>query len=135
MRVEYVARRRLAPAHSAGTTYTLDLELEDLQPPSPERIAEVQESMAGNVEVVYLGERRIWSVTIIPTQRSSAGFGLIDEFLSSVADGQVFNMDPYDNGQTLQVMRHSNTYTLTLFKQINGPDDYYSIAFQVREVE
>lgn len=129
-----MAKRRLASGHSANSTYTLTVELETLEPPSADDLKEVAESMAGNVETIYFGTRRIWNATIAPVALSSDSFSLIDEFLSSTADGQEFSFDPYETGTPLTVVRNDKGHQLSKFVSIDGPNDYVRIAFQVREV-
>lgn len=134
MIVSYEARRRLVSYHSQGSEYTLDLLTQNVTPPSPQDLKRTAEAMAGNVEVQYFGEKRTWGITIIPLQRSSALFALVDEFLSSTADGQIFTFDPYGNGGAMAVIRADEGYSLTPFQEIDGPNDYFSVSFQVREL-
>lgn len=136
--VTYTARRGLAPAHAAGTSYSLPLSFTDLLRPPGNDLKTVGQALAGNIETLYFGEIRVWSVTIAPIAVRDAAIHY--EFLRSTADGQVFIFDPYGsvnrNVQSMSVVRHDSGFTESPFSRQGqgGLTDFVTLGFQVREV-
>lgn len=135
--VTYIARRRLAPNHFAGTSYELPLSISDLRRPSEGDLKRVIKSLSGAVETLYFGRERIWQVTLAPTPINEAA--LLYEFLESTADGQVFAFDPYgareSPSQPLNVVREDMGYTEEVVTRqgLGGFTDYVRLSFSVRE--
>lgn len=135
--VSYIARRRLAPNHFAGTTYDLPISLSDLRRPSEGDLKRTPKSLSGVVETLYFGRERIWHVTLEPVQVSEAA--LLYEFLESTADGQVFTFDPYASAdspsQPLSVVREDMGYTedVRVRQGLGGFTDFVQLSFSVRE--
>lgn len=90
--VTYEARRNLAPGHAVGVVYSVPLSLQ-----SAERSVQInrrqQESLSGRVETLFYGERVRWDVEFRPFPGLYLPY--MREFLSSTADGQTFEFDPY----------------------------------------
>ncbi len=136
--VTYIARRRLAPNHFAGTTYSLPLSiLGDLQRPAGGDLKQIISSMSGKRETLYFGSDRIWRVPLEPIQITEAD--ILYEFLESTADGQVFTFDPYGSDETpvlpLNVVRADSGYEemASIRQGLGGLTDYVRLAFSVIE--
>lgn len=135
--VVYVARRRLAPNHFAGTTYEMPISISDLRRPSEGDLKRTPKSLSGVVETLYFGRERIWHVTLEPVQIIEAA--LLYEFLESTADGQVFTFDPYGSAdstsQPLNVVREDAGYLEDVVTRqgLGGFTDYVRLTFSVRE--
>mgnify|MGYP001128290258 CR=1 FL=1 len=136
--VTYVARRGLAPAHSAGTAYTFPLSISDLQRPQQSDLKYESKSISGQVETLYFGEERIWTVTLAPVRIADAA--ILYEFLRSTGDGQDFTFDPYGTTvtsvQPLTVKRSDNGFSESVFQRLGqgGLTDWVQFGFSVREV-
>lgn len=82
----------LIALHVAGVTYSVTFRLT-----KADRMNEIlkteQRSLAGDKETLYFGRVRTWSITLEPIP--AAETPLIEEFLASTANGQVFTFDPY----------------------------------------
>ncbi len=89
---EYIARRRLAAGHVVGVVYTLPMTLVAADR-SFSLLREQPESLDGASETLYFGEKIVWQIRTIPYANPIAD--QFREFLASVADGQVFQFDPY----------------------------------------
>jgi hypothetical protein len=135
--VVYQASRALVPAHIVGVDYELALTISDLIRPSGGDLKEMPQAIAGNVETLFFGEVRTWSVTLAPVRISEAA--IYYEFLRSTADGQEFTFDPYGsvghNIAVMQVVRADDGYTEASFQREgrNGSTDWVTLGFQVRE--
>jgi len=136
--VTYIARRRLAPNHFAGTTYSLPLSiLGELQRPTGGDLKQVQASLSGKRETLYFGRDRIWRVPLEPIAIDEAAN--LYEFLESTADGQIFTFDPYGNGDSpglpLTVARADSGYeeVSSIRQGLGGLTDYVRISFEVVE--
>jgi hypothetical protein len=135
----YVARRDLAPGHSAATTYTLPLVLTEFQKRAGGDLKTVSKAIAGNSEVVYHGRERIWRVMLEPMAEEDTA--LVREFLGSTADGQEFQFDPYgtpDNPRKeMTVKREDDGADESSFLRNGDPDgtDSVEFSFEVKQVE
>lgn len=130
----YLARRGLVSYHMSGGSYSIDFGTTAIARPNGSDLKHKTESLSGAVETLFFGERRIWAITTVPMQISSAQAQLMYEFLRSTADGQEFVFDPYGNGGLLTVIREDDGYTESPFSEIDGVNDYVRFGFQVREV-
>lgn len=136
--VTYVARRALAPSHSAGDTFSIAISIIDLAYPDGGDLKEQQQSISGDVEIQWLGEVRIWSVTLAPVRYSEAA--ILFEFLRSTSDGQTFTFDPFGTVGSpvlsMSVVRADEGYTTQPFVREGkgGYTDLVSLGFKVREV-
>lgn len=88
----YVASESIIPIHAAGTQYTLQFQLQIADQGNKIEKAEPR-ALAGNKETLYFGRTRTWMITLDRTPVLE--MPLIEEFLYSTADGQVFTFDPY----------------------------------------
>lgn len=133
----YEARRRLAPNHASGTSYSLPLLITDVFPPSGGALKVSPVSLNGTVETLYHGRERIWTVRLAPVQIHLAD--LLYEFLESTDDGQLFTFDPYGSEdlprQVLSVVRSDSSYTEETFLREGrgGHTDWVTLGFAVRE--
>lgn len=135
--VIYEARRRLAPNHVSGTSYSLPLSVADVSPPVAGALKAMPVSLNGTMETLYFGRERIWSVRLAPVQIHLSG--LIYEFLESTDDGQAFTFDPYGSEDlprfVLTVVRSDRGYDETSFQREGrgGHTDWVNLGFSVRE--
>lgn len=133
----YMARRRLAPNHVSGTSYSLPLSIANVSPPSGGALKAMPVSLNGTVETLYHGRERLWSVHLAPVQIHLAD--LVYEFLESTDDGQVFTFDPYGSEelprQPMSVVRSDSGYSEDSFQREGrgGHTDWVSLGFSVRE--
>lgn len=129
--VSYEARRNLAPGRSSGVVYTIPLSLQ-----SAERSVRTNrrqtESLSGRVETLFYGERVYWDVEFRPF--SGLFLPYMREFLSSTADGQTFEFDPYGSAETpsaskCSVIRDDEGYSEPRFIALGkgGENDYFEI--------
>lgn len=135
---DYVAEFGLISGHTAGTPYTIDFDTSDVRAPNGDDLKIKQESISGVVETNYYGERLIWTLVTIPMSRSSDEGLQMREFLRSTADGQEFTLDPYGVEAVpyapMTVTREDTGFTEEKFLEKDGPTDYVSYTFTVREV-
>lgn len=134
---QYTARRALAQGHSAGTTYTIPLQIVEATPSRTTK-RNRQESLSGAVESLYYHGKTSWQVSLAPVPLPLSA--LLIEFLESTEDGQAFTFDPYGSVdfpvKTLSVTRFDDGYTTERFAQVgqNGSTDWMRYSFAVREV-
>lgn len=80
-----------SPAHVAGTPYEIDLKLqgfsEQIETPKSAHVA-----ISGHVETVLKRAVKVYSVQFIWPHTENAD---VEEFLYSVAGGEIFSFDPY----------------------------------------
>jgi hypothetical protein len=136
--VTYVARRGLAPLHSASTTYTMSLPALERFDPRRETRIEQQRSLSGAQESRYYHGKMLWSVQLEPLYAEDAA--LVLEFLKSTEDGQIFTFDPVGSPdspspQSLSVVRSDQGHTEQRLIQRGrgGADDVFSYGFEIRE--
>lgn len=90
--VTYRASDSIIPIHLAGILYTFDFRLQDANR-ATEILKREPRSLSGAKETLYYGKIVRWKCVMEPI--AGAECGLIEEFLDSTADGQVFSFDPY----------------------------------------
>lgn len=136
-RVTYIARAGLAPAHAAGSTYSLDFRLQAAGRPTAGALSQTQKSMSGRVEIQYYGNERIWSPVLAPMPINEAA--LIYEFLLSTIQGDQFVFDPYGTVSRsvlpLTVVRADQGFIESPFLMTGegGLTDWVTLSFQARE--
>lgn len=134
----YVARRGLAPGHSAGSTYTVILpSLERLEISREIRI-EQQRTLSGATESRYYNGKGIWQVQLEPVYGDQAE--LVLEFLRSTEDGQIFTFDPEgrpdaQSSLAVSVVRTGQGHTTARGKALGtgGSRDPLAFGFEIRE--
>ena len=80
-----------SPAHTAGTSYSIDVKLQDMQE-SIETPKTAHVSMGGTVETVLKRTAKIITTTFIFPNDENAD---VEEWLYSVAAGETFSFDAY----------------------------------------
>lgn len=90
--VIYTATESVVSGHVLNVQYSLFFSIQSADR-SKEILKRTQRALAGNKETLYFGKVATWSVLIEPVPAVQGP--LIEEFLDSTADGQVFTFDPY----------------------------------------
>lgn len=90
--VRYIARRSLAPGHSEGVVYTIDLHLTE-KDQGAELEAEQSKSLSGRVYTTFHASNILWNCRTRPMALAEAL--VLREFLRSAQDGQTLQFDPY----------------------------------------
>lgn len=136
----YTARRELAPNHDAETLYTIPLTLtQDGFESNSKDLKEVPKSISGDIEVLYFGSEKIWSVTLEPVSDEESL--VLREFIESTADGQSFTFDPYGtadrpSSKSMAVKRNDEGAKEVVFMRTGDPggQDVVQFSFEIREV-
>lgn len=134
--VEYIARRRLAPGHFAGSQYILPLTLTacDLMRRVDRR---EKRSLSGRSESLYYYGKEEFRVQLAAIRLDRAD--LVLEFLHSTEDGQPFTFDPYGSPSRpvaeMFVVRSDEAHSANRVLMLGqgGHDDYVQFSFSVRE--
>lgn len=133
---QYVAAESIMTGHVNGVTYDFDWPIQ-MADRTVKTLREQPASLSGKTETLYFGKQSRWSVTLAPVLAQERF--LIEEFLDSVANGQVFSFDPHGTElrpqRLLQVVRDDEEYTVRR-KTITGqPEelDYLEYSFSVLE--
>lgn len=149
LRIAFTAARSLTGAHAAGDSVELVVSAEAV--PMKRRVSRnVQTSMSGKRETIYLDGRRAWTVTVpafTPQQCDQ-----IEEFLDSCESGEAFTFEPYHVAdgasldldfvaqrfrvaEVLSAKLDSDGYDKAVLGQVGtgGADDFYQYSFTVLE--
>lgn len=128
--INYVAKRDLITGHVASTSYDIETEATQIDQ-GHVRDATIKTSLGGKTTTVLRKQDKKWSMTIGPFARTG-GEGTLEqviEFLSSVAGGEAFTLDPYGTlaspDNAVAVVLDSKGYSP---KRL-GLSDYFTISF------
>jgi hypothetical protein len=138
MRISYTAKRKLAPTHTLGIVYNLDmLVTEAARSFQPRR--RTNEALDGSEENVLLNIKSLWSVSTDHYTRSGSpsSRALLEEFFASVMGGEVFTFDPYrlpSGGADILPMQCTLVDGPFDSTPIDGGVARYTTSFTVREV-
>ena len=134
----YTARRKLSPGHVAGMVYTIPI-IATAADESSQILRAMSESLAGNVETLYFGEVSRWEISVAAEEGRRQL--VLREFLASIADGQIFTLDPYGtedapSSMLMQCIREDSgaSANRVLSSGWDGENDYFAYRFAVREV-
>lgn len=92
----YVASESIIPLHVAGAQYTIEFRVQAADK-ATEILKREPRSLSGVKETLYFGRKVTWHIVLEPVTGSESA--LIEEFLDSTADGQIFQFDPYGGAQ------------------------------------
>ena len=136
--VRYTATRSIIAGHSPDTLYELALTCGALTR-SRNTVRRSATSMDGTEYSIRHRADIIWQVSLTPLD--STDLAAVNEFLDSVENAEVFEFDPYGSvGDSPDAYRDcvitGNSYTETRRVQRGdgGSGDFYTVAFQVREL-
>lgn len=122
--------------HVAGVTYSVAFRLTRADK-STEILKNEQRSLAGDKETLYYGRMRTWSITLEPIP--AAETPLIEEFLASTANGQVFTFDPYgietNPGLPMLVDREDKGHSMRRVTVTGDPlySDHFEYSFSLNQ--
>lgn len=91
--ITYTAKRSLISGHTTGEEYTIELPLSDWTP-SSEPVTEKADALSGKRFTTLSRIEKSWSAASIPTD-DAAILSQMEEFLDSVAGGEVFIINPF----------------------------------------
>lgn len=136
--VRYIARRSLAPGHTEGAIYTINLYLTDKEQ-EPTLQADHAVSLTGRVYTTFHGTQVSWQCRTRPMALTDAL--VMREFLRSAQDGQVLLFDPYawagaspsyGRSCVLEKGRYSDTRSVKRGGDQTG--DHFTFEFSLLEV-
>lgn len=92
-----------------------------------------QESLSGNLETQFYGQKRVYRVVLEPVLDSESE--ALREFIDSTADGQLFTLDPYgfpdQPVRPLTVVREDQGASENI-RLRDGGDAWVQFEFEVR---
>lgn len=128
--IVYTAQRNLITGHTAGTEYSLDVDMTDIDP-GDETESDEHVALDGSTETVFNRIDEIWGFTTIPLD--IAAMAEVREFLNSHVSGEPFTIDPYGT-----VAAPDNPITVKLTSKNHRPRrvglSHYQYSFQVRKL-
>jgi hypothetical protein len=136
--VTYTAKRSVIPGHTAGLSYTLEIDMASL-PPFRARRASTHKALDGNtIETVLQNITKGWSVvtdqiTLDPNEDLPAEW---EEFIDSVSGGEQFELDVLGS---IAIPRNVQDVKLRegapgQFSRVGARSDRMTLSFNVQVV-
>lgn len=115
-----------------GEKYTINIPMTEITPETVDTVSKMKSLDGMNEEAIFTRGENRYKMQTMSLQRNTTDvprISHIEELMYATRKSEIFEIDLYDEGETIDVSRESNGYTQNRIETL----DYLNVGFTVRE--